>query len=57
MQSASGPIVAHGLFATLQSAGAAGYGLPIVNGAFQGVFAAVHAVNLGIQRFRRSTRV
>ena len=53
IQSASGPIVAGGLFATLQSAGAAGYGLPIVNSAVQGAIGAVNALNLGYQAFLR----
>lgn len=35
------PVVAHGIFATLQSAGAGGYGLPIVQGAVQGAATAI----------------
>lgn len=50
-QSAGGPIVAHGLIATLQSAAAAGagYGVPIVNGAIQGAVITSQALNLGVQ--------
>ncbi|KAI4202589.1 MAG: hypothetical protein LQ346_001949 [Caloplaca aetnensis] len=37
------PVVAHGIFATLQSAAAGGYGLPIVQGAVRGAATAVGA--------------
>ena len=36
-QASIGPVAARGLFATLQSAGAMGYGAPIVNGVVQAV--------------------
>jgi len=39
-QSTAGPAVAHGVFATIQSAGAAGYGVPIIHGAIQGAVGA-----------------
>ncbi len=39
-QSTAGPAVAHGVYATLQSAAAAGYGVPIVHSAVQGAVGA-----------------
>ncbi|KAL8925772.1 MAG: hypothetical protein Q9208_003269 [Pyrenodesmia sp. 3 TL-2023] len=43
LHSQHAPVVAHGIFATLQSAGAGGYGLPIVQGAVQGAATAMGA--------------
>ena len=48
-QSAARQVAARSLFATLQSAGAAGYGLPIINGAVQGSIAAGQALHVGIR--------
>lgn len=46
VHSAIGPVAARSVFATLQSAGAGGYGLPIVNGIAQGAIAAGAALKL-----------
>lgn len=44
-QSSMGEVATHGLFATMQSAAAGGYGAAIVNGAVQGAGAAGYAVD------------
>ncbi|KAL9584359.1 MAG: hypothetical protein Q9212_002174 [Teloschistes hypoglaucus] len=47
-QASHGPIVAQSIFATLQSAGAGGYGVPIVHGVFRAGSAQVSVLSAGV---------
>ncbi|KAL8690055.1 MAG: hypothetical protein Q9218_004408, partial [Villophora microphyllina] len=49
-QASHGPIVARGIFATLQSAGAGGYGVPIVHGIVRAGGALASALSFGVAK-------